>query len=248
MEDNEHAHLSDIEDDYWWNEGRRKILCDLIHEQINNTKNLEILDVGCGPGGTSTAFLQFGNVIGTDVYFPGLKLAKNKGLMNVVASTSTLIPFRTEKFDVVTVLDVVEHVQEDKAVLKEIWRVLKPNGMIVVTVPAYQFLWSQHDIASSHVRRYNSRTITKVLKDSQFEIIRTSYFVSFLFPLVAVYRLLTRYKIKNPNPKGDLVRFPRIINYIFKKILYFENRLLKKINLPFGLSVVCIAKKEVNLS
>jgi len=246
LQDKEIIQLSEFEDDYWWNKGRREILCDLIYEQINNAKNLEILDVGCGPGGTSTAFLQFGNVTGTDFSSLALKFAKNKGLTNVVRSSSTSIPFRSEKFDIITVLDVIEHVQDDKSVLKEIWRLLKPNGLIVVTVPAFQFLWSQHDVASSHVRRYNKATITKVLKDSQFKIIRSSYFVSFLFPFVATYRLLTKYRIKKENTKGDLVKFPQPINNFFEKIMLLEKKLLKKTNLPFGLSIVCIAKKIVN--
>jgi len=246
LQDNELGYLGEIEDDYWWNEGRRKILCDLIYEQVNESKNLEILDVGCGPGGTSIAFFQFGNVTGTDISFSGLKLAKEKGLTNVVVSSSTSIPFQSEKFDIITILDVIEHVQKHKTVLKEIWRMLKPNGIIVVTVPAYQFLWSQHDVASSHVRRYNNSTITKELKDSQFKIIRTSYFVSFLFPLIAIYRLITKNRINKKNPKGDLIKFPQPINNFFKKLMSIENKLLKKINLPFGLSVVCIAKKDTN--
>ena len=100
MEDKEIRELSEFEADYWWNKGRRKILCDLIHKQINNIKNLEILDVGCGSGGTSTAFLQFGNVTGIDFSLLALKFAKEKGLTNVIRSTSTSIPFSSEKFDV----------------------------------------------------------------------------------------------------------------------------------------------------
>jgi len=243
LKDKEISQLSEFEEDYWWNTGRKKIVCDLIKEQIKDIKNLEILDVGCGTGGTSTAFLKFGNVTGTDFSSLALKFAKNKGLTNVVRSSVTSIPFRSEKFDIITVLDVVEHVQEDKQVLKEIWRMLKPNGIVVVTVPAFQFLWSEHDIASMHVRRYNNSTIIKILKDSEFKIIRSSYFVSFLFPFIAAYRLLAKRKIKEPNPKCDLVKFPQPINNFFEKIMFFENRLLKKVNLPFGLSIVCIAKK-----
>jgi len=243
LQDKEIAELSEFEDDYWWNKGRRKILCDLIYEQISNTKNLEILDVGCGSGGTSTAFRQFGNVTGIDFSSLALKFAKNKGLANVVRSTSTSIPFRSEKFDIITVLDVIEHIKDDKSVLKEIWRLLKPNGIIILTVPAFQFLWSEHDVASMHERRYNSANITKILKESQFKIIKLSYFVSFLFPFVAIFRLMTKHRTKNKTTKVNLVKFPHLINKLFEKILLFENRLLKNTNLPFGLSIVCVGKK-----
>ena len=237
--------LSEFEDDYWWNVGRRKILSDLINEHSENAKNLEILDVGCGSGGTSTAFLQFGNVTGTDFSHLALKIAKNKGLTNVVRSSSISLPLQSEKFDIITILDVIEHIQDDKSVLKEIWRLLKPNGIVIVTVPAFQFLWSEHDIVSSHVRRYNKSTINMILNQSQFKIIKSSYFVSFLFPLVAAYRLLTRYRLKTQNPKSNLIKLPQPINNFFKKIMFLENQLLKKTNLPFGLSVICIAKKVV---
>jgi len=244
LKDEEITQLSEFEDNYWWNKGRRKILCDLLNKQINNHKNLKILDVGCGSGGTSTAFLQFGQVTGTDFSFLALKFARNRGLTNVVRSSVTSMPFSSEKFDIITVLDVIEHVQEDSQVLNEIRRMLKPKGIVVVTVPAFQFLWSEHDVASMHVRRYNNSTITKVLNKSQFKIIRISYFVFFLFPFVAIYRLLAKRKTKKLNPKCDFVKFPKPINNLFEKIMMVEKKLLKKINFPFGLSIVCIAQKE----
>ncbi len=243
MQDEEITQLSKFEDNYWWNQGRRRILCDLLYKQINGRKNLKILDVGCGSGGTSTAFLQFGQVTGTDFSSLALKFAKNRGLTNVVKSSVTSIPFSSEKFDIITVLDVIEHVKEDNLVLNEIWRMLKPNGIVVVTVPAFQFLWSEHDVASMHVRRYNNSSIVKVINESKFKIIKISYFVTFLFPFIAMYRLLIKRKIKEKKAECDFIEFPKLINSFFEKIMRVENKLLKKINFPFGLSIVCLAQK-----
>lgn len=246
MEDKFIEEMSDVEENNWWHEGRRRILCDTIELVLKNVKNPMILDVGCGTGGTSNAFLKLGNLIGTDFSFAALKLASKKGLENIFRSTLTDIPLKNNSFDVITAFDVIEHVKDDSTVLLELKRLIKYNGHLVITVPAFQFLWSEHDVALSHFRRYTISTLTKVLNDSGFEIVRISYFVSFIFPPYALYRILTRNSINKEKPKTVKRTFPKSINNLFLKFILIENKLLKKIDLPFGISLICIARKKNN--
>lgn len=242
MDDNTIELLASVEDENWWNEGRRRILCNLI-KTITNRNNLRILDVGCGPGGTSVSFNIFGTVMGTDYSTTALKIALRRGL-NVFKSKLTEIPVKNESFDIITALDVIEHIQEEQQVLMEIKRILKSDGFVVITVPAFKFLWSEHDVAVSHVRRYNIPSLRRSLQTAGFSIVRISYFVSFVFPFVVIYRLLTRSGAKKTNPKPNMNKLPSIVNNTLEKIMRLEDNILKKCNFPFGVSIVCIAKKQ----
>ena len=243
MKDEEISLLSELEVTNWWNYGRQKILHSVL-SNIHQKSSLKIFDVGCGPGGTTLSFLKFGDVFGTDFSTFALKKAKEKGLQNVFRSTLSDIPIKNQSFDVITALDVIEHVEHDLIVLHELKRILTSNGYLIITVPAFQFLWSEHDVALLHFRRYNKHTLSKVLDSSGFEIIKMSYFVSFLFPFVAIYRLLSKIKITSKKPKANEGKFPKPINDFFKKIMEFENKLLTKFNLPFGISLLCVVKKK----
>jgi len=216
---------------------------DFIKSNTNN-KNLFILDVGCGSGGTTSYFTKFGFVVGIDFSFSALKFAIKRGNKNVLRGNLTNPPLKEKSFDVITALDVIEHIKDDVMILKKLKELLKSKGILIITVPAFQFLWSEHDVAVSHFRRYNKSTLINVLQKSGFKIIRISYFVSFLFPFVAVYRLLTRHKIHKKKPEPNMVKFPTSINNIFSKIMIIEQNLLKHLNLPFGSSILCIA--EIN--
>ncbi len=242
MKDNAIELLASIEDEHWWNKGRRKILCSFI-KTIQNQNNIKILDIGCGPGGTSIAFKIFGDVMGTDFSVTALKIALKRGL-HVIQCTLTKIPIKDESFDLITTLDVIEHIEEEQQVLNEIKRMLKSDGYVLITVPAFQFLWSEHDVAVSHVRRYDIPLLQKSLHRAGFTIVRISYFVSFVFPFVVVYRLLTRSGIKKTNPKPNMQKFPKIFNDILEKVMQVEDMILKKHNFPFGVSIICLAKKK----
>jgi len=238
--------MSEVEESNWWHEGRRRILHDNVKLLLRGIKNPKILDVGCGTGGTSNIFLKFGNLIGIDISFSALKIASKKGLENIFRSNLTNIPLQDEIFDIITALDVIEHVRDDSIVLLELKRLIKNTGYLIITVPAFQFLWSEHDVALSHYRRYTISTLTKVLTDSGFEITRISYFVSFIFIPYSIYRILTRNSINKTKPHTVKRTFPEIINKLLEKSMLIENALMKKINLPFGVSLICVAKKRKN--
>jgi len=234
--------MAEFEKKYWWFLGRQKIIVSVLEKEIGPNSNCKILDIGCGTGGTTLSLNQFGSTYGIDSSFSALKYCNQRGLEKVVKSSSYELPFSSNSFDLVTILDVLEHIKNDLKVLKEVKRVLKKDGTILITVPAYQFLWSEHDLAVSHYRRYNSKTLSSIINQSGFKVVRISYFVSFLFPLLAVYRIASKLKKSKSNPKSHLIQLPTSINILLQKILHLENWILDKTNLPFGLSIVCVAK------
>ncbi len=247
MEDLEIERMAKFEDKYWWFEGRRKIILNLLEKYRSSNQNQKILDVGCGTGGTTIRLKRFGEVYGGDYSFSALQHSSKLGLKNLARIGIYDLPFPSETFDVITILDALEHIEHDDKVLFELKRILKKDGMILITVPAYQFLWSDHDVALDHYRRYNSKSISELLSKTRLEPIRISYMITFLFPLLATFRLLSKLKRREKPPEPTLVPFPQVINNLFKKILFLESRILPKYNLLFGLSIICLVKKSSNL-
>lgn len=242
LKDKEIDRMSEFEEGYWWFVGRRKIIDIILNKEIKNN-NLKILDVGCGTGHTTLSLKKFGITFGSDMSFSALKHSKIRGLELIVNSNSTQLPFIENSFDIITMLDVLEHTPNDLEVLLELKKILKKDGRILITVPAYQFLWSEHDVALSHYRRYNSKNLRSVLNKSGFKITRISYFISIIFPLIVIYRLISKLKKSKSNSKAQLIKLPNFIDKILQKILFFESKILDKTNLPCGLSLVCVAKK-----
>ena len=244
MKDQVINQLSSLEESNWWIEGRKRITHDIIEHLMDHSIQLKILDVGCGPGGTTKSFLKWGQVYGVDLSTHALKKALKKNISIVINSNLTSIPIKSKQFDVITALDVIEHIKEDSKVLLEFKRILKDDGILIVTVPAFQFLWSEHDVAVSHERRYTSASLKRVFDETGYRVIRISYFVSFVFPLVLIYRFLKKFNLRRNNPKANVVSFPKIVDKILQKTIYFENFIIKKMKIPFGVSLICVVKKH----
>jgi len=241
MKDKEIQRISEFEEDYWWFIGRKKIIQTIIKNELNTNESLKILDVGCGTGGTTSELKKLGEVYGIDFSFSALQFSTKRGLQ-VLKGAVNKLPFLDDTFDMITMFDALEHIEDDFLVVKELSRIIKKTGMIVITVPAYQFLWSDHDVTVSHYRRYNSKSISDVVTKGGLSIFRMSYFITIPFVPIALFRLFSKLKTKKPKSDLAVVRFPKIIDKIFRNILFFESKLLQKIDLPFGLSIICVAK------
>lgn len=242
MKDEEIERMSEFEESYWWFVGRRRIITEMLENQLGIKSDLKILDVGCGTGNTTLALRRFGIVYGMDYSFFALKHTIQRGIDKVVKSSPYNLPFQSKTFDVITIFDALEHIEDDLKVLKELKRILKDDGIIFITVPAFQFLWSEHDVALSHFRRYNFKSLSAVIKQAGLLNVRYSYMISFLFPFLALYRIFSKLHKNKMNPKPTLVRFPNFINNIFQYLLFCESKIIQKTNLPFGLSLAYIAK------
>ncbi len=244
MEIKEYGSLANREDFYFWHVGRREILKEAIFRSGIGVKNLNILDVGCGTGGNIILLKEFGRVTGLDSSEEALKFAKGRGFTQLIQANATKLPLPDNAFDLVSVLDALEHIKDDSGVIREARRVLRPGGLLLITVPAYQWLWSQHDEAIHHVRRYAKKELIKKLKESGFEIVESTYFVTLALP-VTIYRKLRDkiFRKKHAPPQIYDVVFPAPINTILLFILRCEKLIIRFFSLPFGTSIMAVAKK-----
>ena len=244
MQQHTYAIMNRVEDSHWWYVGRRAILESFLEQIIQNPKskiqNPKILDVGCGTGGNLEMLAKFGAAEGVDISDDALEFCKAKGLKARKGLAESL-PFENESFDVVTALDVVEHLDDDVAGLKEMHRVLKPGGKTLIFVPAFMWLWGVQDDVSNHRIRYTKKQIVERLQKSGFEIERATYAnITFFTPILAGRTLM---KLTGIKPESENNVNVSALNGIFGKIFSAERFWLKRANFPFGVSIVIVAKK-----
>ncbi len=188
---------------------------------------------------------KYGPTLCADSSAAAVELTRRRGVEGVVQSRLEALPFAAASFDIVTALDVLEHVDDDMKALEEILRVTRAGGVLIVTVPAYGFLWSEHDEALHHRRRYIASELRRKLTHAGFEVERISYYMSLLFLPILTYRLAQNLRTRPMLAKTSHVIFPEWLNSLLIKLLGFERLLLRWINLPFGVSIVCRARKVV---
>lgn len=243
MQQHTYAIMNRVEDSHWWYVGRRAILESFLQEIIEKsaTKNPRILDVGCGTGGNLEMLQKFGAAEGVDVSDDALEFCQSKGL-TVHKGLAEEMPFEDELFDIVTALDVVEHLDDDIAGLKEMNRVLKTGGRTLIFVPAFMWLWGVQDDVSNHRIRYTKRQIVERLEKSGFEIERATYANwTFFAPILGGRTLM---KITGIKPESENNVNVSALNGVFGKIFGAERFWLKNFDFPFGVSIVITAKKK----
>lgn len=249
MNEQEYKKMRDLEAVYWWHVGRRAIIGTILKKHLSMSscqdKNRPLLlDLGCGTGGNADLLKNFGEVIGADSSPEAIKFAKNSGFSELVLVEEARLPFKNNTFDCVALLDVLEHIKNDEDILRECLRVLKLNGSLILTVPAYQWLFSGHDEALNHKRRYLMKNLIRQLSKAGFHISFKSYGITFLFPLMVLYRIIER--IFKREQKASYLILPAFINNSFILLLKSESLLLKTgIKFPFGLSIIICAKKII---
>lgn len=235
MEKQEYRCLAERERFYFWNIGRREIIQEALRRNLTSTDN-EILDVGCGPGGNIWALKNFGRVTGLDLSEEALRFAKDLGFVKLIKSDACQMPSPNESFNLISSLDVLEHIEEDEKVMREVFRILKSDGIFLVTVPAFPWLWSAHDEALHHVRRYTRKELLSKLERTGFKIKECSYFV---MPAVPINLIRKLYK-KEGSYDVDI---SPTVNQIFLFLLRCERYLMRFTPLPFGSSLVAVAQK-----
>ncbi|MCW5961002.1 MAG: class I SAM-dependent methyltransferase [Pyrinomonadaceae bacterium] len=244
MQQHTYGIMNDVEDKHWWFVGRRAIL-ESFMERIENglgrkDSDLKILDVGCGTGANLEMLAQFGDSEGVDVSDDALEFCRKKGL-KVHKGLAEKLPFGDESFDVVTALDVVEHLDDDVAGLKEMHRVLKTGGRSLIFVPAFMWLWGVQDDISNHRIRYTKKQIVERLERAGFKINRATYAnISFFAPILAGRTLM---KLTGIKPESENNVNVSALNGIFGKIFSSEKFWLKNFDIPFGVSIVIVAEK-----
>lgn len=233
--------MSELEDEHWWFLAKRQIVRLAIEKHARDIDNsASILDAGCGTGGNLKYFSGlFKNLKGMELEETARELAKQKtGAEIKYGKFPDEIPFYDEEFDVVLMLDVLEHLDDDVSALKNIRQKIKKGKYIAVTVPAFNFLWSRHDDIHHHKRRYTLIELKDKLNNSGFEVVYGSYFYFFLFPLIALYKILNNKNEDNLKPTADF------INKFLLNIMELEALLMSVLRLPWGSSVVMLARNH----
>jgi 2-polyprenyl-3-methyl-5-hydroxy-6-metoxy-1,4-benzoquinol methylase len=236
-----HAMLA-VDEQHWWYRGRRAILAGEL-ARLRLPVGAEVLDAGCGSGRTLLELASYGEVTGVDLSEDAAAVARRRGDFDVRIARLEQLPFDDETFDLVTCLDVIEHTPDDIVALRELRRVSKPQGQLMITVPAYQALWSRHDVANHHYRRYSRRSLRAAAQTAGWQIERMTSFNSLLLAPAAVIRLLQRNRPASGDYSTDLRLGRRGLNRLLEQPLRLEARWLAGgRTLPAGLSLLAVVR------
>lgn len=249
MKHEEYERMYRFEDRYWWFVARRHLITSLLETLYPREGRLHILDIGCGTGKMLDELAPFGHVVGADFAPEALQFCVTRGVgADLARADARRLPFADASFDVVTAMDIVEHIDDDKAASCEIFRVLKPGGRLLVTVPAFPSLWSEHDEALHHYRRYTVPRLKDLFQRVGLAVDKVSYTVTTLFPAIWVFRQVSNLlpkKRPEEEKKANLVNFSGPVNAALLALSQWETGLVRGRNLPFGVTVVCIARKPL---
>ncbi len=232
----------DIQRKHWWFVTKKKIVLDTISRHLSKRADLKVLDIGCGSGLMLNALENIGQTHGMDMSDDAINFSKE--IFNGRVEKGMLpdqIPYNKNYFDLITALDVIEHVDRDIDALKAIRSLLVSNGKAVITVPAYMFLWSAFDEMNEHKRRYTLNELNTKLVQAGFIVEKISYYNTLLFPIVFVVRMLNNVLKRDGASDIDMPSKP--LNFVLEKIFGIEKYLLKFLNLPFGVSVLAVVRK-----
>jgi SAM-dependent methyltransferase len=236
--------MASHEDTHWWFVARRRIIARLINIFVRQDRksDLKILEVGCGTGGNLTMLKQFGTVTATECDEDARGFAAGKsGIAVRDGRLPELEEVPEDNFDLVVLLDVLEHVEDDLGALKSLAPRQGRDGRLLVTVPAHPWLWSSHDVTHHHFRRYTRATLRKVAEDAGYNVEAMGYYNSLLFPIVILVRFLK--KALGRNDADDAMPGPAV-NGILTNIFSLEQKIVGRLPLPTGLSLYMVARPK----
>jgi len=228
------------ENRHWWYQGRRSVLERAI-ERLGLPEHARILDAGCGSGRNMVELAHHGIVTGVELSETSVELARARDVGEVLEGSVMDTPFDEDAFDLTVSLDVIEHLEDDVGALRELRRVTKPGGALLVTVPAYQWLWSGHDEINHHHRRYNRRTLLAAAESAGWNLDSSTSFNSLLLPIAILLRGLERFKPATTKSSLDLWIPPAPINWALRQPLNLEAAVIGRGgSIPAGLSLLAV--------
>lgn len=231
-----------IQKQHWWFVTKKCIILDTIKRHLNVNKNDNVLDIGCGSGLMLNSLDLIATTSGMDMSPEAIQFSKEifSGPIKQ-GSLPNNIPFLDESFELITALDVIEHIDDDVQSLKSIKSKLKPLGKAIITVPAYMFLWSSFDEMNEHKRRYTLPELKEKLIHAGFKIEKITYYNTLLFPIVYVVRKINNLLGRTGASDIDMPSKP--VNFFLRKVFGIEEYLLRITNLPFGVSILAVVRK-----
>lgn len=233
MEQKAFDHLKKSKDSWWW-KGRSYAVSRVLKRFVH-TAGKEVLDMGAGFGSMYEILASYGKVSAFDTYPEAAEFCKVLGYKEVYASQEALA-IQKGSFDVIGAFDVIEHIEDDATAVRGLHQLLTKDGLLIATVPAYQFLWSEHDVEHHHFRRYTKGSMRKLLSDAGFRVVYIGYWNCTLLPVAYVLRKLGR-------GGGDDLVPSAPINAALTFLLWIESRFMPLLSLPFGISVIVVARR-----
>ncbi|MCA8973493.1 MAG: class I SAM-dependent methyltransferase [Planctomycetes bacterium] len=236
-----------LEHSHFWFVSRRRIFFAELDRALGTSTGRRVLEIGCGAGGFLGPLQRYGDVTGLDIDHEYIAFCKDRGFGNVLCGSGYELPFADGAFDLVCLFDTIEHIPDDEQALHEVLRVLRPGGAVFVSVPAYQWLWSQNDVTAHHHRRYTASRMRRVLRRAGLVPARISYFNTILLPLIVPSVLWQKFMDRLGRlPEGYnnmSVQLPPWLNRLFTGIMSGERHLLRWLAFPFGHSLFALARR-----
>ncbi len=233
--------MAELDQNHWWFTARRRILAKVIERIVRPPAQARILELGCGTGHNLDMLGRFGRVEASELDADARSLASQRlGRRVETAALPDLSMFPADSYDLIALLDVLEHVVDDKGSLGAIFTRLKPGAALLITVPANKWMWSAHDVAHHHHRRYRKKEIARLARDAGYEIALLSPFNSLLFPLIAGVRAVG--KLTGREAANDAMP-ARPINRALDLIFGLEARLIGRLPFPFGVSLLAVLRR-----
>lgn len=247
MDPEVYARMALVEDEHWWFSGRRQILREILCRRIDLPEGARLLEAGCGTGGNLALLRGFGDVSALEPDSEARRLASLKSGLDIRDGwLPDAVPFEDASFDLIAMFDVLEHLEDDVGSLHALQRTLRPGGWILLTVPAFPFLWSRHDETHHHKRRYRRDDLLQVIAAAGFNPIMTTYLNSFLFPPIAGIRLAK--KLFGVDGHDDDALPPPLLNGVLRTIFASERHFVSRAGLPIGVSLLAVARPDFSAS
>jgi SAM-dependent methyltransferase len=241
MERKVYEQMAKLDGSHWWFTARRRILDGLIERVVKPPKDARILELGAGTGHNLAMLSRFGAVEASELDPVARELASERlGREVKEAALPDLSMFPADSYDLIALLDVLEHVPDDKASLAAIMTRLKPGGALLLTVPANPWMWSAHDVAHHHHRRYRKAQIEKLARDAGYDIELLSPFNSLLFPPIAAVRIIG--KLTGKDDSDDAMP-GNLVNRTLDRVFGLERSLIGRVPMPFGVSLVAVLRR-----
>lgn len=251
MDDLAARQFIELERDHWWFAGRRSLFFDVLQRELHALRDLVAMDVGCGAGGMLQGLAQVAAPIGLDVSTELLGQARARGFTRLLIGSAEALPCRNDSLDLVTAFDCIEHLNDDCTALAAFYSALRPGGRLLVSVPAWQFLFSENDRVAHHKRRYRRSELVAKARAAGFEVAKASYVNAWLFPLIVPVVLLLKLKQRflkpthAPAETNLSYRLPRWLNTLLAAIFCSERHVLRHASFPLGHSLLLLATKPL---
>jgi SAM-dependent methyltransferase len=231
--------MAELDERHWWYRARRQIIAELIERQGRLPEGAKILEIGCGTGHNLSMLSGFGHVEGLELDDEARALSEKRLGRKVMSSPlPELSGVPDRHYDLIGAFDVIEHIDDDKAALASIATKLKPGARFIMTVPAHQWMWTAHDVANHHKRRYSKKRLKELIDSSPMKLEALGYFNSLLFPLAVAERTASKLRKKD---NGDVKLPSAPLNALLEKIFAAERHFVGRLSLPPGLSLFAIA-------